>query len=186
MRTVTHEEFIKHGIKVFDEYRSLKYVSFKEEQEYLRFFKRHVRQLDRLWGGQLFCGIIPDEDRVMFHNLKPRLRLYRGYRELEKRNGISWSLSRKVAEGFAHCENIFNPREDNNNLTPRVVTGWTYSGKVLAYSNDGEEQEVIIDPADVREINDIKLRAKPEFPVSAEPLEWLLSTRQHHGSEILK
>jgi hypothetical protein len=66
-----------------------------------------------------------------------------------------------------------------------VVTGTCLLSRVLAYTNDRSEQEFILDPNDVRDIRNIKVREKPPFPVSAEPLEELLKGKQHGRSDYV-
>ncbi|MEO6787260.1 MAG: hypothetical protein ABI318_14100, partial [Chthoniobacteraceae bacterium] len=133
------------------------------------------------------------------------------FREDDKRNGISWSLSRRVAEGFAHDATVFvvkegekprrnarlgvlNGREFYGNaytreewacLPARLIVGQCDLQDALAYTNIRQEQEIIIDPAKVSNIVELTPTAKhivlptEGFQVGAEPLDWLLSTRQH-------
>lgn len=178
-RTSSLSEFHDKAQALLEEYIARKYVSAAEEREYLKAFA-HVRKvLKNTFGRRVNCALMLTSDVMIFRGMPQRLRLYRGYYEPEKRNGISWSLSRKVAEGFAYSN--WNIKD----APPHVVTGTCLLSRVLAYTNDRSEQEFIVDPKDVRSIRNIKVRAKPSFPVTAEPLEELLKGMQHHGSEII-
>lgn len=179
-QTVSMSEFDKLAKATLEEYSNYSYVSAELEKEYLGRFIHIRSEWKRIWGERMGCTLYLDSDTMMFHKLPRRLRLYRGYYESAKREGISWSLSRKVAEGFAYS--LWNYKKE----APQVVTATCLRSRVLAYTNDGSEQECIVDPKDVRSIHNIKVREKPPFPVSAEPLEELLKGRQHHGSEIIK
>lgn len=179
-RTVSLSEFQENAKAILEEYISLKYVAAYQEQEYLESFIHINKELKSCFGSRVHCAVMLTSDVLIFRTLPDRLRLYRGYYEPEKREGISWSLSRKVAEGFAYSH------WNSNNEEPQVVTGTCLRSRVLAYTNDRSEQEFIVDPKDVRSIRNIKVREKPPFPVGAEPLEELLKGRQHHGLEFMK
>jgi hypothetical protein len=178
-KTVSLEVCAKRGRDLLLQYVSEEYVSALDERVYLRKFHHYVKRLRGKLGKQQFCTIHHPADLGALQTLPRKLRLYRGYYEPVKREGISWSLSRKVAEGFAYARAPWEPASG----PPMVVTGWCYFGSILAYSNRRQEEEVIVDPADVHDIKNIKVRAQPPFPVASEPLDFLLRTRQHHGSE---
>jgi hypothetical protein len=177
--TVSLSEFIERAQELFNEYMLRKYVSAADEREYLKGFL-HINQISKqTFGSRVICTVMLRSDEPSFHTLPNRLRLYRGYYEPEKREGISWTLSRKVAEGFA-----FSPRHDKNG-PPRVVTGTCLLSRVLAYSNDRSEEELIVDPKDVRDMRNIKVIAKAHCHIAAEPLDELLKSKQHRRSDYV-
>jgi hypothetical protein len=178
--TDTFTLLLKKGYSLFTQYTELEHVPAYLEQEYLAAFKKHIEAIKAVVGTSRPWPIVTNAESETFYALPSTLRLYRGYYEPDKRAGISWSLSRRVADGFAHGPYPPPP------MPPMVVTGKCLRSKVLVYSNSRDEQELIVDPFDVRELKNIKVRPAPPFPVVAEPLEELLEQRQHHGSEILK
>ena len=166
--------------ELLEKYIFLDYVSADAEREYLKAFNQARKVLKQNFGSRANCIVMLADDFSPFRTLPLCLRLYRGYHEPEKREGISWSLSRKVADSFAYG------MDGDKTEDARVVTGTCLLSRVLAYTNGGFEQEFIVDPRDVRDIRNIKVREKPEHLFTAEPLEELLKGRQHHGSEIMK
>lgn len=71
------------------------------------------------------------------------------------------------------------------NGPPRVVTGTCLLSRVLAYSNDRSEEELIVDPKDVRDMRNIKVIAKAHCHIAAEPLDELLKSKQHRRSDYV-
>jgi hypothetical protein len=82
-------------------------------------------------------------DLKFYNNLPSKLIIYRGMtiQELESGDfGVSWTLSRKVAEFFA---NIYGRNHDTRHL-PKVVHQLEVSKELIcAYFSDRQEEEVI-------------------------------------------
>lgn len=81
-------------------------------------------------------------DKAAFERLPGELTIYRGYQRGKHRSGISWTLSKTVALWFANRW----PGEGQ----PMVVRGIGDKADVLGYTNGRQEEEIIIDPANVR------------------------------------
>ena len=141
------------------------------------------------------------------------LPIYRGYRETNKRLGVSWTLSQRVAEGFAvdACVFVVSPGDEAmagknipigkyafrdkvvygnaytvaeyHQLPSKVIRGTCDLLDVLAYTNFGKEQEIIINPAKVWGVVDMPDMTaervaeikKADYKIIAEPLEELLT-----------
>ena len=164
---------------------------------------------------KLRAPIVPSDDVHQFKQLPEAFPIYRGFREPLKQLGISWSLSRYVAEGFSYgaivqLKHVGPPiiklagrsffidtytEDDANKLPPGLVTGICRKSDIVAYTNANFEEEIIIDPNRVqnivnlepgekarkqREANIIALReGREEVLYTAEPLDWLLTNKQH-------
>ena len=92
------------------------------------------------------------KDRKAFENLPDTLTIYRGYQHGKYRHkmGLSWTLSKEKAIWFAHRR--------STNGSPKVVVGTCKKADVFCYTDDRNEQEIIIDPAKVigiRAVRDI-------------------------------
>jgi len=159
---------------LLDEYMQLKYVSKEAEDEYLLVFQDLNNQRKAALGRTVISTIMLPTDTAAFHHLPNKLTIYRGYHEKRKRVGVSWSLSRIVAEDFAHITMIKSARD----IRPSVATGTCLLKDVLAYTNDRNEQEIIVNPEKVKNIHNIIAR-KSTMHRGAEPLEWLLTHKQH-------
>jgi len=172
-KTVSLSKWLQIKANLLNDYQHLKYISKKTEDWYLKEFEYVVGQSQSMFGKRIVCTIFGDHDDIAaFRKLPKKLRLYRGYNEKEKREGISWSLSRKVAEGFAYVSFM----DGEKDIPPSVVSGTCSCKDILAYTNSRDEQEIIINPAKVHDITDIDVRTKPDFPVGAEPLDELLAS----------
>lgn len=71
-------------------------------------------------------------DRRVFNKLPETVIAYRGCHHVSAINGYSWTLTRSVAEDFAH-------RGGTLVATASIPREW-----IIAYSNDREEQEIIV------------------------------------------
>ena len=161
--------------ELLSEYCRLKYVSKEDEQDYLRMFEEVSTRTKRFLGRGSVGTIMFPTDVANYKTLPKKLKIYRGYHEAVKRKGISWSLSKRVADGFAHHCRV----EGKNDVEPSVVTGTCSKRDVLAYTNEVSEQEIIINPNKVRNIVDVGAGQKASQRVEAEPLDDLLRLMKH-------
>ena len=67
--------------------------------------------------------------------------VYRGCNPKVNKEGLSWTLSKSIAEGFARVRFPFGPR--------LVRTGTCRRVDVIAYYGDYDEEEILIDPKHV-------------------------------------
>ncbi len=80
------------------------------------------------------------------------LTIYRGYAKGRARSGLSWTLSKERAGFFAKYANgtrrqlLVGHRPGG---TAMIVTGKCHKRDVLAYFNERDEQEIVIDPRKV-------------------------------------
>ncbi len=167
------------GCALLEEYTSLNHVLLEDEMRYLRALQSIAAALKDAYGGISYPIVHPSSMRY-FQKLPNRVRIYRGYYDPAKKDGVSWSLSRKVAEGFAYN------RDNERHLPPMVVTGHCAITKVVAYTNLRKEQEIVADPKNVKGIRNIKVRKKPRFPVAVEPFHFLLTKRQHTRADVCR
>lgn len=163
-------EFFELCWELLDAYGQLKYVSKEDEQDYLVMFEDMNKRTKRILGRGSLGTIMFTDDETSYRHLPQKLTIYRGYHEAAKREGISWSLSKTVAEDFAHI----SWREDAKDVPASVVTGTCLLKDVLAYTNDRGEQEIIINPKKVTGIRNIPVGEPTLCRRIAEPLEDIL------------
>lgn len=206
----------RSGQQLLDGYFRAPYITEALQAEVLKRFTANKTALERHYGKPHRMAITRfNSDGTSLHLLPDELRVYRGYREPRKRLGISWSLSRLVAEGFSYDASVPDVEgervcsfggldyyaergytlEEKQALGPKLITGTCSLLDVLAYTNIRSEQEIVIDPAKVRNIEELTPSADAKAKVEAiyavpmekreplrfraEPLEWLLSNSQH-------
>jgi len=147
------------------DYQNLPVHTPELEEVYLGIFENLTKKLGSHYGlGNKRNVIKKDNDSTAFYKLPPKLIIYRGFREPEKRNGISWTLDRFIAERFAYKATVayidlFITRidgrdfyakgytqDDINKLAPVVLTATCALKDVLVYANNINEQEIIINP----------------------------------------
>lgn len=81
-------------------------------------------------GREMFMS---EEDRLTFHSLPEKFKVYRGYIPRRNKSGFSYTMDRDKAEWFAN-------RFGNGVVLERIVS----KEDVFAYKNDRNEQEIII------------------------------------------
>lgn len=208
---MTYQALHKKGRALLNSYFTLHMTTKDIIAFYLAQFEAINEALKKVNGpGNLNIIKFPD-DKQGLDQLPQTLTIYRGYREHDKREGISWSLSRRVAEVFAYDAVVFGAnegletqmnvrigwlngrefygncysREDYKRLPSLLIVAQCDRADVLAYTNRRREQEIIINPAKVRNIEELQVSERhiviptDDYESCAEPLEWLLSTRQH-------
>jgi hypothetical protein len=106
---------------------------------------------NREWFLQLFQSQRPEREHLMsadehgtLAQLPDEFPIYRGF--IGKRGeGLSWSLSREKAEWFARRFSLITQLGK-----PQLMVGVVNKRDVLAYFDAREEQEIVVDPANVR------------------------------------
>ena len=90
------------------------------------------------------------EDRKYFDALPDTLTIYRGYQQGKHKHkmGLAWSLSKEKAIWFAY-------RKPENGR-PMVVSGVCRKADAICFTNGRKEQEIIIDPALITRIKNVK------------------------------
>lgn len=104
-----------------------------------RLMRRWFRASDR-------SKYLSESDLEVYNNLPNEIEIYRGSQLNEPVDGFCWSLSRDVADWFAH-------RYDNSN--PVVHKANIKKSDVFAYTNAVDEQEVIVDYKKLYNIEEI-------------------------------
>lgn len=82
-------------------------------------------------------GLMRPCDRKVFDNLPEQVTAYRGCHHAHWADGYSWTLDRSVAESFAR-------RASYDAGCPLVATATIPHECILAYFNEREEQEVVV------------------------------------------
>lgn len=155
LSTFEHEEMVRAFIrvqpKIIDDalyWKCLKHVYINKE----------VRLSDRLeFWLKCFAAersnresfLINDEEKMAFNDLPDTLTIYRGYRHKQFEKGISWTLSLKTAVWFAYRLSTLGGKA-------MVVFGTCKKADVLGYTNDRQEQEIIIDPRRLLSLKNVK------------------------------
>ena len=131
-------EFIEVHRDLLTDYCIKKYVTWEDEQEYLQIFEQAIKSRRRVFGKNVVSTIMFSGDSDSYRRLPKKLAIYRGYHTANKREGISWSLSKQVADSFAHHCWV----KDTRDVPPSVVRGNCLLKDVLAYTNDMGEEEI--------------------------------------------
>lgn len=102
---------------------------------------QHRRRLLRvLKQRQPFAPHMIDANRELYERLPDEILLHRGC-DMSRVKGISWTVDRQVAEGFARGHRmIYNP-------APTVISATVYKFDVLMVNAVREESEILINPA---------------------------------------
>lgn len=79
--------------------------------------------------------LMGSENYEVYENLPDTFTVYRGLQENAQEDGLSWTLSKDVAEWFAS-------RFENNG---EIIEKTVHKTEVIAYFNDREEEEIILD-----------------------------------------
>lgn len=79
--------------------------------------------------------LMGQENYEAYENLPDTFVVYRGLQENAQEDGLSWTLSKDVAEWFAS-------RFENNG---EIIEKTVHKTEVIAYFNDREEEEIILD-----------------------------------------
>lgn len=79
--------------------------------------------------------LMGQENYEVYENLPDTFVVYRGLQENAQEDGLSWTLSKDVAEWFAS-------RFENNG---EIIEKTVHKAEVIAYFNDREEEEIILD-----------------------------------------
>ena len=214
---MTLPDWVNEGRKTFRSYQSAPLVTKEIEDAFVQIFEQINTELQVYYPRHTLLHIVRfPEDAKDFRCLPQILTVYRGYREPEKRLGISWSLSRRIAEGFSYNARV--PRvtgerivtingktytaskkyssEEEAQLLPMLITGTCNLQDVLAYTNLCREQEIVINPTKISNVQNIapseagrkmiealreriRREGNKAMRIEAEPLEWLQNTRQH-------
>lgn len=112
-----------------------------------------------------------DKEREFFDSLPDVITIYRGYSLGELREGWSWTLKRETAQWFADRYVILDPYES----CPEVITAKAEKSKVLAYFNDRDEEEIVVDFANVI----IQERPKRNIPLAKKPKRKAVKKKQN-------
>jgi hypothetical protein len=101
---------------------------------WLDLFNANVKQKRKLMSSK---------ERQVLQDLPPKVTIYRGYDdEIENTlMGISWTLSERTANWFA--------TRFQSNGEPRIVEGQCQKSSILAYFDERNEEEIVINPVDV-------------------------------------
>lgn len=79
--------------------------------------------------------LIGQENFKVYENLPDTFTVYRGLQENAQEDGLSWTLSKDVAEWFAN-------RFDNEG---KIIEKVIHKSEVIAYFNDRDEEEIVLD-----------------------------------------
>ena len=79
--------------------------------------------------------LMGQENYEVYENLPDTFVVYRGLQENAREDGLSWTLSKDVAEWFAS-------RFENDG---EIIEKTAYKTEVIAYLNDRDEEEIILD-----------------------------------------
>ena len=101
------------------------------------------------------------KERRAFHKATPTLEIniYRGFGqnpddEINREQGMSWTLSYEKAEWFAKRfmtdVGASLDRDMESDIKPMVAEAICQKENVIAYFDSRDEQEIVIDPANVR------------------------------------
>ena len=82
--------------------------------------------------------LMSKEEFVVFQNLPEKIRVYRGVAVHRNPDGISWTHDLKIAQWFAQ-------RFDSYDQKGYVRTGMIDKKHILAYFDDQEEKEIVVD-----------------------------------------
>ena len=78
--------------------------------------------------------------------LLPKTRIYRGYRFDDAAPGFSWTLDKARARWFA------GRLRTDDHPDPKIVSGYVAREHVIAYITSRDEQEIVVLPEHVTEI----------------------------------
>lgn len=144
---------------IFAAFRNV-YAQIDDDVEYWRclnlaFTAKEIHISDRKgWWLKLFeakrgCrdAFMDSSEASLFRKLPNELTIYRGYQRGRGRTGISWTLVKETAAWFA--------RRWPGKGEPMVVVGRCNKTDVLGYTNGRNEQEIIINPANVRAMRNL-------------------------------
>ena len=79
--------------------------------------------------------LMGQENYEVYENLPDTFTVYRGLQENAQEDGLSWTLSKEVAEWFAS-------RFENDG---EIIEKTVHKTEVIAYFNDRDEEEVVLD-----------------------------------------
>lgn len=79
--------------------------------------------------------LMGQENFKVYENLPDTFTVYRGLQENAQEDGLSWTLSKDVAEWFA------NRFDNEGEIIEKVI----HKSEVIAYFNDRDEEEVVLD-----------------------------------------
>lgn len=79
--------------------------------------------------------LMGQENYEVYENLPDTFTVYRGLQENAQEDGLSWTLSKEVAEWFA------SRFENDGEVIKKVI----HKTEVIAYFNDREEDEIVLD-----------------------------------------
>lgn len=79
--------------------------------------------------------LMGQENYEAYENLPGTFTVYRGLQENAQEDGLSWTLSKDVAEWFAN-------RFDNEG---EIIEKMVHKTEVIAYFNDRDEEEIVLD-----------------------------------------
>ena len=79
--------------------------------------------------------LMSQENFKVYENLPDTFTVYRGLQENAQEDGLSWTLSKDVAEWFA------NRFDNEGEIIEKVI----HKSEVIAYFNDRDEEEVVLD-----------------------------------------
>lgn len=100
--------------------------------------------------------LMDEDEREAFESLPDTLTIHRGYKQDDRKMGMSWTLEVKMAEWFA--ARLAHHDEDD----PRVVSGTIDKAKAIAYFTGRNEQEIVAFPDDITVTADYKVAARPK------------------------
>lgn len=144
--------------ELLEEYITIKYTTAADIADYGRLFESvHERSKRELPRGYLpiICNAKYSD---VVRNLPKKLKVFRGYNQDDKRDGLSWTLSKDIAEWFAL-------RGEWNNEPAgscRIVEGECSIKNVYAYTNDCNEEEIIISPDRVKKKRECVIEYNPD------------------------
>jgi len=115
----------------------------------------------------------PQREKLMNARERKRLKalpdvltIYRGCARTKHADGISWTLSRRVAEFFVNYSNSARRAllcQHKQSTTGIIVSGQCYKRDVLAYFSGRKEKEIVIDAANVFEKQIHRIDCTPAF-----------------------
>lgn len=79
--------------------------------------------------------LMGQENYEVYENIPDTFVVYRGLQENAQEDGLSWTLSKDVAEWFAN-------RFDNEG---KIIEKVIHKSEVIAYFNDRDEEEIVLD-----------------------------------------
>ena len=95
------QQLYEYGRSLAEEHTMIKWTTPDDILHYIKAFEQYRAKMMKEFGRDVNSVILHDDDSSDYDKLPAMLTVYRGYCEPAKRLGLSWTLSRRVADWFA-------------------------------------------------------------------------------------